>query len=186
MGGSMTELEQRKYKICLIGENAVGKTSLIQRFVHDEFSDHYLTTIGTKISKKDVVVTYPDQDKKYDITMMIWDIMGQKGFRPILSHSYFHMAKGGIAVCDLTRPHTLEELTGWIESMFEITGKIPVIVVANKNDLTDEIRIKEEDIATLAEQYDAPFLYTSAKTGANVEEAFLSIGRMVTEHQFQV
>ncbi|MCK4971264.1 MAG: hypothetical protein KAS77_12065, partial [Thermoplasmata archaeon] len=57
---------------------------------------------------------------------------------------------------------------------------------ANKNDLTDEIRIKEEDIANLAEQYDAPFLYTSAKNGANVEEAFLSIGRMVTEHQFQV
>ena len=170
----MTELEQRKYKICLIGENAVGKTSLIQRYVHNE------------ISKKGIEVMYPGQDKKYDITMMIWDIMGQKGFRPILSHSYFHMAKGGIAVCDLTRPHTLDELTGWIESMFEITGKIPVIVVANKNDLADEIRIKEEDIQALADSYDAPFLYTSAKNSANVEEAFKTIGRMVTEHQYQV
>ena len=182
----MTELEQRKYKICLIGENAVGKTSLIQRYVHNEFSDHYLTTIGTKISKKDIEVMYPGQDKKYDITMMIWDIMWQKGFRPILSHSYFHMAKGGIAVCDLTRPHTLDELTGWIESMFEITGKIPIIVVANKNDLADEIRIKEEDIQALADSYDAPFLYTSAKNSANVEDAFKTIGRMVTEHQYQV
>lgn len=178
----MTELEKRKYKICLIGENAVGKTSLIQRFVHNEFSDHYLTTIGTKISKKDVVITHPNRDRKVDITMMIWDIMGQKGFRPILSHSYFHMAKGGIAVCDLTRPHTLDEITGWIESMFEITGKIPVIICANKADLKDEVKIKEEDLAELATSYDAPFLFTSAKSGDNVETAFETIGRMVTEH----
>jgi len=177
----MTELEKRKYKICLIGENAVGKTSLIQRFVHNEFSDHYLTTIGTKISKKDVVITHPNRDRKVDITMMIWDIMGQKGFRPILSHSYFHMAKGGIAVCDLTRPHTLDEITGWIESMFEITGKIPVIICANKADLKDEVKIKEEDLAELATSYDAPFLFTSAKSGDNVETAFETIGRMVTE-----
>ena len=177
----MTELEQRKYKICLIGENAVGKTSLIQRFVHNEFSDHYLTTIGTKISKKDVVITYPDQDKKYDITMMIWDIMGQKGFRPILSHSYFHMAKGGIAVCDLTRPHTLDELTGWIESMFEITGKIPVILLANKNDLKEQGQFDELELQKKAMEYDADPFFTSALTGEHVNESFQKLAEIVAE-----
>ncbi len=177
----MTELEKRKYKICLIGENAVGKTSLIQRFVHNEFSDHYLTTIGTKISKKDVVITYPNRDRKVDITMMIWDIMGQKGFRPILSHSYFHMAKGGIAVCDLTRPHTLDEITGWIESMFEITGKIPVIICANKADLKDQAAFGEAQVKQATEAFDAPYFYSSAKTGENVEAVFRSLGETIAK-----
>src|SRR3990170_4859691 len=66
----------RKYKLCLIGGNGVGKTSLIRRFVLDEFDDRYITTIGTKVSKKDVVVENPPS--KTNVTLMIWDITAER------------------------------------------------------------------------------------------------------------
>lgn len=173
------QVATRKYKVCLIGGNSVGKTSLIRRFVLDEFDDRYITTIGTKVSKKDVVVENPPN--KTNVTLMIWDIMGQKGFRPVLAHSFYYRARGALAVCDLTRKATMDDLDGWIESMFEMTNHVPLMILGNKADLEDERQISEEELAAFASKYKAPYLITSAKTGKGVNGAFGQISKLVLE-----
>src|SRR5436309_1950018 len=92
-----------KRKILLLGDGAVGKTSLIRRFVVDKFSDDYITTIGTKVTKKDLRIESPS--KATDMTFMIWDVLGQKGYRGI-QESSFQGAKGALLVYDVTRPET--------------------------------------------------------------------------------
>jgi small GTP-binding protein len=169
----------RKYKLCLIGGNGVGKTSLIRRYVLEEFDDRYITTIGTKVSKKDVVVE--NHPQKTNVTLMIWDIMGQKGFRPVLAHSFYYRARGALAVCDLTRKATLDDLDGWIESMYEMTNQIPLVILGNKADLSGERQVSEGDLKAFAAKYKAPYKLTSAKQGAGVREAFNEISRMILE-----
>src|SRR2546430_10752896 len=101
------EVKRMKVKVCLIGEAAVGKTSLIRRFVLDNFDDKYIQTLGTKVSKKELASPSPDGTGDLKIDMTIWDIMGQKGFRELLKEAYFYGARGIIAVCDVTRRETL-------------------------------------------------------------------------------
>jgi small GTP-binding protein len=173
------QVATRKYKVCLIGGNSVGKTSLIRRFVLDEFDDRYITTIGTKVSKKDVVVENPPN--KTNVTLMIWDIMGQKGFRPVLAHSFYYRARGALAVCDLTRKATLDDLDGWIESMFEMTNHVPLMILGNKADIESERQVSEQELAAFASKYKAPYLITSAKTGKGVQGAFGQVSKLVLE-----
>src|SRR2546425_2377432 len=106
-GTGRMEARRMKIKICLVGEAAVGKTSLIRRFVLDDFDDKYIQTLGTKVSKKELSVSQDGEAVKVDMT--IWDIMGQKGFRELLKEAYFYGAKGVIAVTDVTRKTTLDD-----------------------------------------------------------------------------
>src|SRR5207249_1578112 len=92
-----------KRKILLLGDASVGKTSLIRRFVVDKFSDDYITTIGTKVTKKDL--RFDQGNRTVDLSMMIWDVLGQKGYKGI-QESAFRGARGVILVFDLTRPET--------------------------------------------------------------------------------
>ena len=127
-----------KAKVCLVGNPAVGKTSLVRRYVLDAFDDRYLTTVGTKVSKKPVRVTDPSQDLDADVDLMIWDIMGQPGFREMLKDAYFFDAKGVLAVADLTRKDTLEDLRNWIKAVEGVTGKVPVIAEVRKTSAPSE------------------------------------------------
>ncbi len=169
-----------KMKICMVGEGAVGKTSLIRRFVLDEFDDKYLQTLGTKVSKKEIVVDYPEKEVELQIDMTIWDIMGQKGFRELLKEAYFYGAKGVIAVCDMTRKDTLSELDDWIEGVYSVTGRVPIEFLANKVDLKDSRVIAENDLEQASRAYDSRFYYTSAKTGENVEQAFKELAEKIS------
>jgi len=159
-----------KAKVCLVGEAAVGKTSLIRRFVVNEFDEHYVTTIGTRISRKLVSLRLPRRE--VDVSLMIWDIMGTKGFRQLLQGAYFTLAHGLLAVADITRGGTLADLQGWIDAASRVTGPIPVIVAGNKQDLTESAEIGPEDVARFAQGSGHDFVMTSAKTGEGVEEAF--------------
>src|SRR2546422_1261701 len=115
----MPEAQRIKTKVCLVGEAAVGKTSLIRRFVQDEFDDRYITTLGAKVSKREM--TFESRDRtKIHMDMTVWDIMGEKGFRDLLKEAFFHGAKGVVAVCDLTRYSTLKELDDWVQSVFNV------------------------------------------------------------------
>jgi small GTP-binding protein len=169
-------------KLCLIGAESVGKTSLIKRFILNIFDDKYLRTLGTKVSKKVVEVEHPDKDVQVNLTMLIWDIMGQDTFRPLLQDSYFYGAAGGLAVFDLTRKETLTELEGWIESLRNIAGNIPIVVLANKNDLEDQIQVDKAELDEFASKHNLPTYYSSAKTGESVQEGFIKIGKMMTEN----
>lgn len=170
---TMPDSEQYKFKLCLVGEHAVGKTCLIRKYVFNEFSDGYITTIGTKITKKNILVKHPDTKEDVDINLMIWDIMGQKGFRKLLQDAYFFGAQGIIAVCDNTRETTLNDLEGWIDGIHKITQEIPTVFMGNKCDLIDLQQIGLTEIKSFSSGYESPGAYlTSAKTGYHVDLAF--------------
>ncbi len=166
-------------KICLIGAGEVGKTSLIKRFILDIFDDKYLKTLGTKVSKKEIILGIPEKDINVNLTFLIWDIMGQATFRTLLKDSYFFGASGALAVCDSTRAETLESLEEWVQSLFKTVGEKPILVLANKSDLKEERRIDEEMLSVIANKYKTDFYYTSARSGENVEQAFYDLGRLI-------
>ncbi|MEE9601432.1 MAG: Rab family GTPase [Thermoplasmata archaeon] len=168
-----------KLKICLVGEGAVGKTSLIQRFVHDAFQDRYVATLGTRVTKKELQVKMPGSKKGENIFLMIWDVMGQKTVRDLLRDGWFHGSHGILMVCDMTRRHTLEDLEGWKESVEEVAGVIPSLMLANKSDLTEESSMQREDLEVYSKRWGCPYILTSAKTGEGVERAFEEIARLV-------
>lgn len=175
------QTERMKSKVCLVGEAAVGKTSMVRRFVLDEFDDRYVTTLGAKVSKKEVVVDVPDEDRRVQLDMTVWDIMGEKGFRELLQDAYFQGARGILAVADLTRYSTLKELDDWVTSVFRVAGELPVVYAVNKVDLRDEVMILfgQKEIEQHAKAFAAPWMYTSAKTGENVEAAFRALGEKI-------
>jgi len=181
----MTDVQKMKTKVCLVGEAAVGKTSLIRRYVQDEFDDRYITTLGAKVSKKELRFDVPGRDLEVRMDMTIWDIMGEKGFRDLLKEAFFHGAKGALAVADLTRYSTLKELDDWIQGVFHVVGEIPVVFAINKVDLKDEVMVLygDKEIEQAARAFGAPYYYASAKTGENVEAVFRRLGGMVLEKE---
>ncbi|UCE81121.1 MAG: GTP-binding protein [Methanobacteriota archaeon] len=158
-----------------MGDVGVGKTSLIRRYVLDVFDDKYIATIGTKVTKKDVQVRNPKTENSESITLLVWDIMGQPSFREVLREAYFYGAQGAIAVCDVTSRESLNELRYWLKAMTATTGEIPVVFLGNKCDLKEETRITIEDLEVFAKKHDAKAMYTSARTGHNVEQAFATL-----------
>lgn len=175
-----------KSKICLVGDRAVGKTSLIRRYVSDEFDDRYLSTLGTKVSRKYTEVTIPERDLTVQVDMAIWDIMGQETFRERLKDAYFAGAHGILAVADLTQRSTLAGIPAWTSSVRSVAGEVPLFLVVNKADLADQAEYGDTDMAFMARSLRCGFLKTSAKTGENVEEAFLRISRIVAERQLRL
>jgi small GTP-binding protein len=166
-----------KRKILLLGDGAVGKTSLIRRFVVDKFSDDYITTIGTKVTKKDLRIESPG--KITDLTFMIWDVLGQKGYRGI-QESSFQGAKGALLVYDVTRPETERSLPEyWIPHLLDVSKAIPIVVVGNKVDLALSRPEAQEALDDLKADLDVPGFLSSAKTGENVETGFVGLAKAV-------
>jgi len=139
-------MKRLKSKICLVGEKAVGKTSLVRRFVMNMFDEQYVTTIGTRVSKKEVHISMPDLAQSVQVDLMIWDIMGEKGFHELLKDAYFYGANGILAVADLTRRRTLDDLDDWIDSVEQVVGKVPILIAVNKADLASNARFRERDV----------------------------------------
>ncbi len=174
--------KRMKMKVCLVGEAAVGKTSLIRRFVHDDFDDKYIQTLGTKVSKKEIALDVPKHGE-FTVDMTVWDIMGQKGFRELLKDAYFYGAKGIIAGCDLTRKATLDDLDDWIEGVYSVTGRVPIEIFANKADLKEKWELTEKEVEQFSKAYDSPYHFTSAKTGDSVEEAFRNLAARIASER---
>lgn len=171
-----------KLKVCLLGDGAVGKTSLIDRFVTNEFSEDYLLTVGTRTSKKEILISNPRLGRDIHLTLIIWDIMGQYNFRKILHSTFLKGAKGAVIVCDLTRRETLENLDRWVDTLFVEGQVMPFLVVANKSDLKMKYEYSIRDVDKIARAYMTTTLSTSAKTGENVEETFQLIGEKMIEY----
>jgi small GTP-binding protein len=170
-------LKQVKSKILLLGDEAVGKTSLIRKFVLDQFDDKYIATIGTKVTKKDLVLK-SGNEQTY-LTLMIWDILGQKGYRSIQKSS-FRGADGVILICDFTRRSTYDDLQAyWLKLLGDVVANIPIVFVANKCDLKDKAEFTLEEVKAIADPYGSEVYASSAKTGENVENLFHTIGKMV-------
>jgi small GTP-binding protein len=171
-----------KVKICLIGDSQVGKTSLIRRYVMDIFNDKYITTLGTKVSKKQLKIKI--EKAEIDLIFSIWDVLGQKEFKKIQLMA-FKGSKGALIVCDMTRDETLKNTLKWSKKLKAATGDIPMILLANKSDLTGDHAYTEAEVKQYSEQLNAPYFLTSAKFGDNVIKTFYTLGHMVTNEIFK-
>jgi small GTP-binding protein len=167
-------------KVCVLGDEGVGKTSLIKRFVYDQFEDSYIRTIGTKISKKDLMLQGRD-GKPVQLFLMIWDIVGHKSSKKVPA-TYYAGVEGILVVFDLTRPETFSDLDYWVNSILVEKNYSPVVVIlGNKNDLGERRQVTEEQLKALAGKVNARYFLTSARTGENVEEAFGHLGRELVQ-----
>ncbi len=163
----------RKKKICMLGASAVGKTSLVRRYVKGIFQKRYLSTIGVKIERKDVRVA------GHDLTMMLWDLHGEDDVTEV-RESYLRASAGCLLVADGTRGYTLKRLLGLRERVVSAAGDVPLILVLNKCDLGDAWDIDEEGTA-LEGLDDLPRIKTSALDGTGVEQAFQLLGRGILQ-----
>lgn len=152
-------------KVVLTGSYGVGKTSLFHQFVSKKFNDEYMTTIGVKVDKK--IIHLNGQS----VSILLWDIAGEQNQEKVPS-SYFLGASTIIYVIDLTRPSTYKNLDKNLKILKTIIPDVQFKIVANKKDL-----LKEQEIQKIIQNLDYPIdLTTSAKTGENVEELFMTIG----------
>lgn len=174
----MTKSVELVKKVCLIGDPGVGKTSLIRRYVLDQFDDAYLSTIGAKVTKKTKLVDVPENDLKLTMNLMIWDVAGQKEYLQF-HEMYLKGMEGVISVCDVTRKNTVESLKGSITMVNKHAGEVPIVFLLNKCDLVDPASINLKDIELVAVPRGIPILPTSAKNGLNVEEAFERLCNMI-------
>lgn len=169
-------------KICLIGDERVGKTSLIQRFVHGVYSPAYLRTIGAVVSKRSIPLP-KEGNLPVTMNLMVWDVMGRKVFLDLLGEAYFAGVQAVLAVFDVTRPETLVNLRTWVAGVRDISGAVPAILLANKVDLVQERRVSAQEIDPVAKEFGMPWVPTSALTGENVENAFRDLAVQCRRNQ---
>ncbi|ESY86555.1 MULTISPECIES: Rab family GTPase [Mesorhizobium] len=160
-------------KICMLGGFAVGKTSLVRRFVQSIFSETYLTTVGVKIDKKNVAL--PDKT----VDLILWDLAGEDDIGSFRV-SYVRGATGLVLVVDGTRAATLAVALTLRERAEAEFGAMPFIVLINKSDLADRWAISDSDINELRQRGWQIYL-TSALSGENVDDAFRQLALMVTK-----
>ncbi len=164
-------------KICLLGDFAVGKTSLVRRFVEGIFGDEYLSTVGAKVDRKTILIQ-PDVAQPVELTMLIWDLAGGEKFDRVIS-SYYRGAAGAILVCDLTRSETLKLLARYAHDFWNVNPQATLVVVGNKADLVEQRAITDEELAAIAAEYHSPWFTSSAKTGENVAKVFHVLGQRI-------
>jgi small GTP-binding protein len=161
-------------KIVLVGDFSTGKTSLIRRFVDNQFSDTYLSTIGVKISKKQI-------DLEDEILQaLIWDIEGGTPEKPV-NNTYLIGAHGCILVADATRDETLKNIANYIEIIQKVSPRSVFVLVLNKSDRLDyvEMNMVYQRAKEMYGQRIENIFVASAKTGENVENMFRSIASLV-------
>ncbi|MFX1398545.1 MAG: GTP-binding protein [Promethearchaeota archaeon] len=164
------------FKLILIGPGSVGKTSLLNRFVHDHFSQSYQMTMGVDFLNKKL--TFEEDE----VTLTIWDVGGQDRFKAMRT-TYYSGTGGAMLVFDLTRPNTFEKIKNtWYPELTKFCGNnIPFLLIGNKVDLIKDVgsTIKEEKARIFAETKNSIYIKTSAKSGQMVEDAFLSLTKRV-------
>ncbi|WP_299457280.1 Rab family GTPase [uncultured Microscilla sp.] len=163
-------MQQISKKVILVGNFGVGKTSLVRRFVHQTFSDEYLTTLGVRIDKKVVNLA------NITVNMILWDVAGEVSQTKVPA-SYYLGSHGVIYVFDLQRPSSFENITSDIDFIRSKLPNAPICVIGNKKDLLSDAELNsiQQNLSVKASYF------TSAKTGENVEAMFEMIAKQMTE-----
>jgi small GTP-binding protein len=162
------------YKIVVVGDESVGKTSLIRRYCENKFSESRVETIGIDFQSKTITLEEEEQ-----VCMVIWDVAGQERFSSFRDQYYM----GALAVAlvyDVAKPTSFDSLENWLCEANRSAPGVPIIVIANKTDLDEAVSY--EQAKAWAADHDFPFFATSAKTGENVEEMFYRLGSMADKH----
>ncbi|UCG04212.1 MAG: GTP-binding protein [Candidatus Heimdallarchaeota archaeon] len=172
------------FKICIIGDGGVGKTSLRERLLGEDFESTYLLTIGADFA------TYETEIENQQFKFQIWDLAGQQRFNVVRS-IYYRGSHGAILVFDQSRPESFSNLEEWKNEMYTHVGrKIPFIVLGNKSDLKnriDQVALQEfiekseNEFSFLNVPFTIPYLNTSARTSYNVEEAFTALAHTIRD-----
>ena len=162
------------YKICIVGNGGVGKTSMVLRYCENSFKESYLMTIGSNFSTKTVeLVDHP----QLQVKLQLWDLAGQKHFS-FVRPPFYRGATGIIYVFDLTRRSSFADLLEWREEVEKVIGQKPCIVVGNKLDLSKQGQreVAEQDgEAVKFEMHAMKYFETSAKEGDSVGEIFKTL-----------
>jgi len=172
------------FKIIVIGDPAVGKTSLLTNFCGEKFNYEYVPTVGVNITKEPVTIK-DDMGKDTKINLMVWDIAGQPQFY-MLHRPYFNGADGMMLVYDLTRSSSFSNINNWFSTAvkYGLSG-IPRILIGNKIDLNEERKIILPMAEHLSEKIDAPFFETSALTGKNVKVIFEQMAKLTLRSKLE-
>ncbi len=175
----MDETSLIKKKICLLGSFAVGKTSLVERFVYNRFDEKYLTTIGVKVSQK-ILPPFrnPKSGQVIQFNFLVWDIERMEKFSSV-TMNYYRGAAGALAVADLTRPETFAELQEIGHKFSSVSPTAELLILGNKLDIFDENRKDVTLLNEVASSFSSECILTSAKTGQRVEEAFLTLAQRI-------
>ncbi|MHA1437484.1 MAG: Rab family GTPase [Promethearchaeota archaeon] len=167
------------FKVVIFGDGGVGKTTLVNRYLTGVFTGNSSITIGIDFHLKKIEI------EGKSIELQIWDFAGEERFRFLLP-SYVRGAKGGIFMYDITRYFSLKNLSEWLEVFKKGIGKdsddIPIVMVGGKLDLEDKRAVKREDAIDIAKKNNFyGFVECSAKTGQNVEVAFVTLTQIMME-----
>lgn len=168
-----TEMKEYVFKIVVLGDSAVGKTSLINQYVEKSFKEDYKPTLGANIIRKDVLIDHINAR----VRLILWDLAGQEKYNVIRS-MYFQGCVGSLLVFDVTRSSTFESIEQkWLKDFTKYVKKEGAyILIGNKVDLEDQRVVSTEDGRKLADQIKAAaFVETSARKNQNVELAFKSL-----------
>lgn len=176
-------IKQAQFKLVLLGESAVGKSSIVQRFVKNSFDEFRESTIGAafltqsiKLTKDEIINNNGDINcDDIIIKFEIWDTAGQERYRSLAS-MYYRNAQAAIVVYDITQIESLEKAKYWIKELQkQANNDIIITLVGNKLDLQNERKISEETARKLSTELNLQYFEVSAKTGENVEELFKNI-----------
>ncbi|EAN90037.1 putative ras-related protein Rab21 [Trypanosoma cruzi] len=165
------------YKVVLLGEGRVGKTSLVSRFAHDAFDENQSSTIQASMYTSADVPLLDGSGAKVKIN--VWDTAGQERFHA-LGPIYYRNADGALLVYDITDADTLEKVRLWIRELRAVVGdQIQLVICGNKSDREEERDIRKEKAEEFAKSHEALHFVTSAKTGENVAVAFQALATAV-------
>eukprot|EP01023_Acetabularia_acetabulum_P064943 TRINITY_DN8533_c0_g2_i3.p1 TRINITY_DN8533_c0_g2~~TRINITY_DN8533_c0_g2_i3.p1 ORF type:complete len:207 (+),score=37.96 TRINITY_DN8533_c0_g2_i3:188-808(+) len=163
-----------KFKVVLLGEGRVGKTSLLFRFVQDKFPERQEATTSANYLSNKICL----EDGR-EVELFIWDTAGQEKFHS-LSPIYYRGAQGALLVFDILNLDSLQRVDKWVKELRAMEGaQLQIILVGNKQDLGVKRAVTEEQAQGMADLIGAPYIPTSAKTGHGVQQAFSQIAKLI-------
>ena len=169
-------------KICLLGWPFVGKSAILGRYVYDAFEDRYMTTLGVNIVSNHSKMKH--KEREYELTNILWDISGSyllHDIRSLLVNTYMEGSRGAMVVYDSTYDKTFYGMKKMVERFGKVNPERPVVFVANKVDAAANQELIERLLSNVASEHDAPYYFTSAKTGKNIGEAFDTLNKAMIE-----
>lgn len=165
-------------KVCLLGGFAVGKTSLVRRFLFDRFDERYINTMGVQVNRKTMIV--PSAEEFAEMIMLLWDTAGGNDLSRDHA-SYLRGAAGAILVCDCTRRYTLEQLEKQAAHFLDINSCARLILAVTKRDLINRRELRPDEVEKVADRLNAPHYFVSSKTGVDVDLLFRHLARLLVQ-----